>query len=82
MNREKLLTQVKSEYSRLADAGSQQQFTQTTNNITAEGYYENLLYMVEKEISKGTFDNFKSGHEIVEAVANNKSKWLSDWNKK
>ena len=81
MNREKLIAQVKNEYARLADEESQQHFTQTTNDITAESYYSNLLDMVEKEISAGTFDNFHSGKEIVEAVANNKRKWLSQWKK-
>jgi len=81
MNRDKLITQVKNEYSRLADEESQQHFTQTTSNITAEDYYGNLLSLVEKEISEGTFDSFHSGLEIVEAVANDKHKWLSQWRK-
>lgn len=79
MNREKLIAQVKNEYSRLADASSQQHFTQTTSNITAEDYYGNLLGMVINEISAGTFDNFHSGKEVVEAVAKDKRKWLSQW---
>lgn len=80
MNRDKLIAQVKNEYSRLADAESQQHISQTTNGrMTAEGYYGNLLNMVEKEISAGTFDNFHSGLEVVEAVANDKRKWLSEW---
>ncbi|MFB0921181.1 MAG: hypothetical protein QMB62_09915 [Oscillospiraceae bacterium] len=81
MNREKLMAQVKNEYSRLADESSRQHFTQTTSDITADGYYSNLLSMVEKEISAGTFDSFHSGLEIVEAVANDKHKWLKDWKK-
>jgi asparagine synthetase A len=79
MNRDKLISQVKNEYSRLADEESQQHFTQTTSNITAEDYYGNLLSLVENEISAGTFDGFHSGLEIVEAVANDKRKWLSQW---
>jgi len=81
MNRDKLLAQVKNEYARLAEESSQQYFIQTTNNITAEDYYGGLLGMVEKEISAGTFDNFHSGKEIMEAVANDKRKWLSQWKK-
>ena len=81
MNRDKLIAQVKNEYSRLADEESQQHFTQTTSDITPDDYYGNLLGMVEKEISVGTFDNFHSGLEIVEAVANDKHKWLSQWEK-
>lgn len=79
MNRNKLIAQVKTEYSRLAEDESQQHFSQTTTGITADDYYGNLLNMVEKEIESGTFDNFHSGYEIVEAVAADKHKWLSDW---
>ncbi len=79
MDREKLIAEVKNEYFRLADEESQQYISQTTNGITAEAYYENLLNMVMTEISAGTFDSFHSGQEIVEAVANDKHKWLSEW---
>lgn len=81
MNRDKLNAQVKNEYSRLADEESKQHFSQTTSDITLDDYYGNLLGMVEKEISVGTFDDFHSGLEIVEAVANDKRKWLSQWKK-
>jgi hypothetical protein len=79
MNRNKLIAQVKNEYSRLASDESQQHFRQTTSDITADQYYGNLLNMVEKEITTGTFDSFHSGKEIVQAVANDKQKWLSQW---
>lgn len=79
MNRDKLIAQVKNEYSRLAGDESQQHFSQTTSDITPDEYYGNLLHMVEKEIEAGTFDDFHSGREIVEAVANNKGKWLTQW---
>jgi hypothetical protein len=79
MNRNKLVAQVKAEYSRLAEDETQQHFSQTTSNITADDYYGNLLNMVEKEIEAGTFDSFHSGLEIVDAVAADKKKWLSDW---
>lgn len=79
MNRGKLIAQVKNEYSRLANDETQQHFSQTTSNMTADKYYGNLLNMVEKEISAGTFDGFHSGQEIVDAVANDKQKWLSQW---
>lgn len=81
MSREKLTAQVKNEYARLADESSQQHFSQTTSDIAADDYYGNLLSMVEKEISAGTFDSFHSGVEIVEAVANDKHKWLKEWKK-
>lgn len=79
MNRDKLIAQVKNEYARLADSETQQHFGQTTTGLNAEVYYENLLGMVEKEITRGTFDNFHSGKEVIEAVANDKNKWLSEW---
>jgi hypothetical protein len=79
MNRNKLIAQVKNEYARLADAETQQHFGQTSTGLNAETYYGNILNMVEKEISNGTFDNFHSGKEVMEAVANDKNKWLSEW---
>ncbi|MDK2966245.1 MULTISPECIES: hypothetical protein [Clostridia] len=78
MNRDKLIAQVKNEYARIASSESQQHFHQTTTEITPEAYYENLLSNVIDEINKGTFDNFKSGEEVVTAIANDKS-WLSGW---
>lgn len=78
MNRDKLIAQVKNEYARIASTESQQHFHQTTTDITPEAYYESLLGMAISEISKGTFDNFKSGEEVVTAIANDKT-WLSEW---
>lgn len=79
MNRDKLISEVKGEYSRLAEDESQQHFTQSTIGISTDDYYGKLLNAVEQEISAGTFDHFRSGLEIVEAVANDKRKWLSHW---
>ena len=78
MNHDKLIAQVKDEYARIASSESQQHFHQTTTEITPEAYYEKLLSKVINEIDKGTYDNFKSGEEVVTAVANDKT-WLSDW---
>ena len=78
MDRDKLISQVKNEYARIASSESQQHFHQTTTEITPEAYYEDLLSRAINEINKGTFDNFKSGEEIVTAIANDKS-WLSGW---
>lgn len=78
-NREKLIKEVKGEYARLASAETQSHFQQTVTGITAEQYYENLLNMVIKEIERGTFDSFVSGHAIMEEVAKDKRGWLSDW---
>lgn len=79
MNRDKLIEQVKNEYAELASAESQQHFHQTTTSVTPEAYYEKLLGMVIDEIDSGTFDSFKSGKDVMEAVAADKNKWLSDW---
>ena len=81
MNREELISEVKVLYAKIASDDSQQHFIQTTTDLTPEAYYENILSMVIKEISAGTFDSFASGQGIVDAVANDKSKWLSDWEK-
>jgi hypothetical protein len=78
MNRDKLIAQVKNEYARIASSDSQQHFHQTTTEMTPEAYYEKLLSKAISEINKGTFDDFKSGEEIVNAIANDKT-WLSGW---
>jgi len=77
MNRQKLISQVKNEYARIASMDSQQHFHQTTTEVTPEAYYEDLLGKAINEINKGTFDDFKSGAEIVTAIANDKT-WISD----
>lgn len=77
MNHEKLIKEVKNEYARLADSESQEHFLQTITDTPPEAYYENLLSRVISEINKGTFDNFKTGEEIVTAIANDKT-WLSE----
>ena len=79
MNRDKLISEVKEHYAILASDESQQHFSQTTTDLTPEAYYEKLLGMVIKEIEAGTFDSSKSGQDIVNAVANDKNKWLSNW---
>jgi len=78
MNRDKLIDQVKNEYARIASMDSQQHFHQTTTDVTPEAYYEKLLGKAIDEINNGTFDDFKSGIDVVNAIANDKS-WLSDW---
>jgi glucan phosphorylase len=79
MNREKLISQVKDIYARLASGENKQHITQTTNGITPDMYYENVLNMVIREINAGTFDSFQSGQEIVDAVTKDKDKWIPDW---
>ena len=78
MKREKLAAQVKDAYARLSVDESQQHFHRTSSSITPEEYYGNILHMVLDEIEDGTFDQFHSGQEIIEAVASDKS-WLKDW---
>ena len=78
MNRQELINQVKEGYASIASDTSQHHFHQTTTDITPEAYYEKLLGAVISEIQNGTFDNCKSGREIINRVAANKS-ILSDW---
>lgn len=78
MNRNKLIKQIKKEYAEIASSQSQDHFHQTTTDMTPEAYYENILDNAISEIERGTFDGFKSGKEIVEAIANDKT-WLSQW---
>ena len=78
MNRNKLIEQIKNEYAKIAASESQEHFHQTTTDMTPEAYYENILNKAMSEIEKGTFDDFKSGEEIVTAIANDKT-WLQDW---
>ncbi len=79
MDRNKLTAQVKDEYTRLSSAETRAHVTPSTNEQSPGAYYENLLGQVEREISAGRFDGFGSGTEIVEAVANDKPKWLPHW---
>jgi hypothetical protein len=78
MNRDKLIDQIKDEYARLASTESQEDFIQSTTDLTHEGYYEKLLSKAIDQINKGTFDDFKSGEEVVSAIANDKT-LLSGW---
>ncbi|WP_324823898.1 hypothetical protein [Sinanaerobacter sp. ZZT-01] len=78
MNRDKLIEQIKDEYARLASTESQEDFIQSTTDLTPEAYYEKLLSKAIDEINKGTFDDFESGKEVVSAIANNKT-LLSGW---
>lgn len=78
MKREEMIDQVKEAYANLASSESQQHFHQTTTDMTPEAYYEKLLSAVISEIEEGTFDNCRSGMEIVNKVAVDKS-LLSQW---
>ncbi|MCL2703371.1 MAG: hypothetical protein FWE91_07185 [Defluviitaleaceae bacterium] len=78
MKRENLITQVKEAYANIASSDSQRHFDKTTTGLTAETYYENLQNAVITEINNGTFDNCRSGIEIVNRVAADKT-LLSNW---
>ncbi len=78
MKRDALIQEVKEAYAGIASSESQQHFHQTTTDLTPEAYYEKLLQAVINEILKGTFDNCRSGVEIVNKVAADKSV-LSEW---
>lgn len=80
MDRQTLIQEVKGQYASLASQESQRHFSQTTNQITPEAYYEQLLSMVIHEIESGTFDSFQSGEAIVDAVSKDKQSWLTQWN--
>ena len=73
MNRDKLISEVKEAYATIASSDSQQHFHQTATGIAPEAYYENLQNAVITEINNGTFDNCRSGSEIVNQVAADKS---------
>lgn len=74
------MQEVKEVYAGISQQETQQHFTQTNSNSNPEKYYEEILNMVLQEIAAGTFDGFRSGRDIVEAVSKDKHKWLSQWN--
>jgi len=78
MTREQLIKEVKEEYANIRFSGNQQHFHSTTSGITPEAYYSTLMNAVIDEISKGRFDNCRSGKEIVNKVKSDKS-LLPQW---
>ena len=77
-HRQDLITQVKEAYSNIASHKSQQHFHETTTGITPEAYYRTLERTVISEIENGRFDNCRTGVEIVNKVAADKS-ILPEW---
>lgn len=74
MRREQLMSEVKHEYAKLADQSSKETFVNSTKpEENSEAYYEKLLQNVLHGIQEGRFDQYGSGKEIMEAVANDKS---------
>jgi len=78
MNREELIEQVKEEYANIRFSENQQHFHNTQAGITPEAYYNTLMKTVIGEINNGKFDHCRSGREIVNKVAADKS-LLPEW---
>lgn len=75
MNRDLLIQQVKREYARLAENASLEHITnQSYGDIPPETYYEQTLQKAIRGISSGKFDDCSSGLQVVERIANNKTK--------
>lgn len=75
MNRNLLIQQVKSEYARLAEHAGREHITdQSYGAMSPETYYERTLQKAIRDISAGKFDDCSSGIQIVERIANNKTK--------
>lgn len=71
-HRDKLIREVKMEYAYLADLQSQEHHMD--NGAALSGaWYEALLGRVIRGIEGGQFDEYDSGLQIVEAVANNRT---------
>lgn len=70
--REKLIKEVRIEYENFIHSDAQQHFHQTTIGITPEAYYGSLCENVSRKIVRGSFDNCKTGREIVNKVAADK----------
>ena len=78
MKRQDLINQVKEEYAGIAAHQSQQHFHETNAGVSARDYYEELQNAVVHDINQGKFDTCRSGSEIVNKVAADKS-ILSQW---
>ena len=75
MDRDLLIQQVKSEYARLAEQASLGHITdESYGAIPPEAYYERTLQNAIRDISAGKFDDCSSGQQIVERIANSKTK--------
>lgn len=75
LNRDQLIQQVKSEYARLAEHASLKHVTdQSYGNVLPEVYYERTLQNAIRDISAGKYDDCSSGQQIVERIANRKTK--------
>jgi hypothetical protein len=74
MRRERLISEVKEEYARLAMMQNRDSFIDNDSEIP-EAFFERLLGNVISGIEDGRFDRFMNGRQIMEAVANSPSRW-------
>jgi small acid-soluble spore protein tlp len=75
LDRDTLIQQVKHEYARLADIASRGHIEgQPYSGVPLEAYYEQALEKAIRDISFGKYDNCLSGLEVVEHIANHKTK--------
>ncbi len=75
MDRDMLISQVKSEYARLAELASRGHIIDRAyNGMQPEAYYEQALEKAIRDISAGKYDDCISGQQIVEHIANHKTK--------
>jgi len=70
-----MIQQVKGEYARLAQLASREHITgQSYSGISPEVYYERTLEKAIRDISAGRYDDCISGLQVVEQIANHKTK--------
>lgn len=75
MDRDILIQQVKSEYARLAELASRRYITDRAySGMLPEAYYEKALEKAIRDVSAGKYDDCISGLQIVERIANHKTK--------
>ncbi len=75
MDRDLLIQQVKDEYARLADLESRENITaRAYSGMLPEAYYEKALEKAIRDIYAGKYDDCISGLQVVESIANHKTK--------
>lgn len=75
MDRDTLIQQVKDEYARLADSASRQHIEEHSySGVSLEDYYEKALEKAIRDISAGKYDDYISGLQVVQYIANHKTK--------
>jgi small acid-soluble spore protein tlp len=74
LDRNILIQQVKNEYARLAGLASRGHITDRAYSMQPEAYYEQVLEKAISDISAGKYDDCVSGLQIVERIANHKTK--------